>query len=50
MEAIEVDLHPYNINKEDGLILSRAWKPIIWLLKENSNSPSLPLKHTKWIL
>jgi hypothetical protein len=29
MEAIEVDLHPYNINKEDGLILSRAWKPII---------------------
>jgi hypothetical protein len=28
MEAIEVNLHP-NINREDGLMLSRAWKPII---------------------
>jgi hypothetical protein len=50
MEAIEVDLHPNNINREDGLILSGAWKPIIRLLKENSNSPSLPLSHTQWIL
>jgi hypothetical protein len=29
MEAIEVNLHPNNINREDGLILSGAWKPII---------------------
>jgi hypothetical protein len=29
MEAIEVALHPNDINREDGLILSRAWKPII---------------------
>jgi hypothetical protein len=29
MEAIEVDLHPNNINREVGLILSEAWKPII---------------------
>jgi hypothetical protein len=29
MEAIEVDLHPNNINREDALILSGAWKPII---------------------
>jgi hypothetical protein len=29
MEAIKVNLHPNNINREDGLILSGAWKPII---------------------
>jgi hypothetical protein len=47
MEAIEVDLHPNNINREDGLIISGAWKPIIRLMKEKSNSPSLPLNHTQ---
>jgi hypothetical protein len=47
MEAIEVNLHPNNINREDGLILCGAWKPIIRLLKENSNCPSQPLNHTQ---
>jgi hypothetical protein len=47
MEAIEVNLHSNNINREDGLILSRAWKLIIRLLKENSDSPSLPLNPTQ---
>jgi hypothetical protein len=47
MEAIEVNLHPNNINRDDGLILSGAWKPIIRLLKENSDSSSLPLNPTQ---
>ena len=33
-EAIEVDLHPNNINGEEGLTLSSSWRPILRHLKE----------------
>jgi hypothetical protein len=32
-EAIEIQLHPVNFNREDGYILSRAWYPLINVLK-----------------
>jgi hypothetical protein len=32
-EAIEIELHPYDINREGGFCLSKSWKPLIGSLK-----------------
>jgi hypothetical protein len=32
-EAIEIEFHPYSVNREGGFCLSKSWKPLIGSLK-----------------
>jgi hypothetical protein len=38
-EAIEIELHPYHINREGGVCLSKSWKPLICFLKPSGHDP-----------
>jgi hypothetical protein len=38
-EAIEIEFHTYNINREGGFCLSKSWKILIGSLKFSGHDP-----------
>jgi hypothetical protein len=44
-EAIEIKLHPYNINRDGGFGLSKLWKPLIRSLKTFRAWPRYTWRH-----
>ena len=41
-EAIEIEMHPDNINRDGGFNLSRSWKPLLHKLRERRHQPITP--------
>jgi len=41
-EAIEIEMHPDNINRDGGFNHSRSWKPLLHKLRERRHPPITP--------
>jgi hypothetical protein len=41
-EAIEIEMHPNNINSDGGFNLSKSWKPLLHRLRNKRQPPNPP--------
>jgi len=39
-EAIEIEMHPDNINRDGGFNFSGSWRPLLHKLREKEHPPS----------
>jgi hypothetical protein len=40
-EAIELEMNPQNMNKEDGMSISKSWKPLVRMLRVRKKPPEI---------
>jgi hypothetical protein len=44
-KAVQIDLHPDNMNRKEGFLLSKSWRPVIKILNRGKKTLSKEMLH-----